>query len=324
MQIFDSGELGFISPEIPKDIKIITMKGENIEVKLLKEGLGDDKVSINANGENLFVKNGETEWIIKGNKIYTKRVLDQSDVSAEIVNPQKQGQMVETTVTEQGSETIVDGNLVEIIDKIPRDSEKRVCIGRMCAIGGLKALSGLEDPFVREYDYELGYFEDTIRDIVSKTEIYASESEVNKFLNSLPKGLNEQQLNSMAADFLKNNKIKVALQIDLSQKQIDANINKNLEPLGLPKEGMKVIGQFKAKIFRDFPEGVPKGTSVIIFTNYNDGKQYGIFGLTFPNKKVYALKISGNYISKLFKEKITDKEARIYTTKELWEMYGGR
>ena len=78
------------------------MKGENIEVKLLKEGLGDDKVSINANGENLFVKNGETEWIIKGNKIYTKRVLDQSDVSAEIVNPQKQGQSVETRVGEEG------------------------------------------------------------------------------------------------------------------------------------------------------------------------------------------------------------------------------
>jgi len=143
VQIFDSGELGFISPEIPKDIKIITMKGENIEVKLLKEGLGDDKVSINANGENLFVKNGETEWIIKGNKIYTKRVLDQSDVSAEIVNPQKQGQSVETRVGEEGSETIVDGN-----------NGKRVCIGRFCTL--VSVGFGISDPYDRPFDYEKG------------------------------------------------------------------------------------------------------------------------------------------------------------------------
>ena len=301
VQIFDSGEMGFISPEIPKDIKIITMKGENIEVKLLKEGLGDDKVAVNGNGENLLVRNGDKVlYKIGGDKIYRDRIpASGEEVKAEIVNPQKQGQSVETTVTEQGSETTATVN-----------DKKRVCIGRFCEVGNLKRMATGEDPYPKPAGYSPWFYEK----VVTNTKIYTTQEQagiltqsIKEFVSQNGKKPNGQELSELFYKYVQDYEITTTtVYDDLTKEQVGKGFDKQISSMGLDKETIASARKVKAEVFTNLINGkVPVGTIITITSR--DGKEtsHGLVSIIISEKN-YQVIVPSSQIRKLTKQKIVE------------------
>ncbi len=298
-----------------KGNKKITMRGEFIEVDLLKEGLGDNKVIINAKGKNLLVENGKSKYLIDGEGTLRSRFpQSREEVNTEITNDQKPDQKVETRVSEEGSETTIDGN-----------NGKRVCIGGSCtsvsAAGGIGSLFGAKPtPLEGPYDKPEGAI------IISKSLVYADVSRVNEFLETLEKEtassgkkLTQEEFTRRLVSYdLGNMYSEGVTHRELDKGDIDENIGKMLKPAGFSASQMREINNFKSGVLKDYDK-VPQGTKISFSTSNKGGTVIGTVTLLMPGKKPEILVIGeGEKVRKLFIDSLRSKP---WNSEYLWEKY---
>ena len=220
--------------------------------------------------------------------------------------------------------------VVEVVEPVKKPAAL-VCIGKFCDVGNAISLVTGETNQV-PYDYEAGIGEK----LVTKTQIYAREDELDEMLKTIPKGLSKEEFGGRATKFLKNNKIVTVVAGDVITKdKIDANINKLLGDVGLPQKEINRIENIKVKIYGDLSERttgslmwkkqeffVPVNSRIIILSNDDGSKTYGLFSIRL-NGKDHELKIPESYIENAIHDKY-----KIYGTEErpmtLDELYYGK
>ncbi len=311
--------------------RILNIKGENIEVEIkrdIHEGVID--------GENIVVKNGEIVQRFDGAKTFVNRKGFEAFLVSDLVNGLAVGggEIVTEVVggegvggdgvggDGEGDAGVGVGVVVESKPITSKDNKKKikwVKMGHLSTYGGAMVLMGLEDP--REASLGSGKTPWTTEKLISNAYIYADKDEIDDFLNSVKgKKLTRTQFDQQLTKSITNVKSIVSLQIDISKKQINANIDKTLKELKLPADLMRDVNKFKTSIITSLNKnGVPKGTTVIII-NKNTGKIVeGYFTLDVKGREnPYTTKIPGAYIQKMIHKRYKDQPL---TTELLWEQY---
>ena len=121
---------------------------------------------------------------------------------------------------------------------------------------------------------------------------------------------NDNQIISEAAKFFTQTESNLIFRRDADQADFEPKLNAIIQSLGLPREELGRIDQYKATIFQRLPNKiVPVGTRVIISNYYteNDEKSYGTFSLLLPGQSplpVYT--VPGSYFEKAKQKNIKE------------------
>ena len=309
--------------------RILNIKGENIEVEIkrdIHEGVID--------GENIVVKNGEIVQRFDGAKTFVNRKGFEAFLVSDLVNGLAVGggEIVTEVVGGEGvgGDGVGGGDDGEV--RVEVDSKKWVCIGKFCDKGDLLKLIVGADPSQEKYDYDPNMLEA----VVTQTNVYAREDEVQKMLDEIPAGLSKQEFGKSATKYLKNNKIVSTVVGEVITKDlIDKKITDMLAPLGLSPEEVKNVKSFKSEVYSDLSirtvtekvfwkrqeSFVPTNSEIITLTNEEGSNIYGTFTITLNDNK-HQIKIPERKIQSIIEDKY-----RIYGTDErpitLDELYYG-
>ena len=289
-----SGEQFVQIADTTEGIKKIIMEGEDIEVKLLKEGLGDSNVGVYGKGKNLVVKNGESVWKID-DETFGPRAPKKSDVNLDLENGKKPEQIIETTVQppviEEGTPVTPPETTPQTETIIPSGTEVKkedtslVCIGKFCTYGAL-SLRGIHTYKV-PIDYKPTGVTETF---VLQTGVFAPAADVEAF-KKIIQGNNwdENRIRQEAATFFNNvQSHTIVKKTDgLKWSQVNGRINEMIGKLGLDENEMKSVTQFKERVRSSLvKDTVPAGTQIVISTmnTGNEATSLGSFEITLPGK----------------------------------------
>jgi len=264
--------------------KIILMQGENMEVNLLKEGFGDDRVYIVASGKDLVVKNGEQKLIIDEEKTYVSRKVGSAVVDATVVNGKKPGQEIKTDIKEEVfSQTDEQGKTTET----PKTSTAtEVCsdLGICYTQVGTKTLAK-----------KAGY--DALR-----SSFYVEEN----FWKSLPKGMSREEFEKTFLGIPTKVEAEPLLDLPGILRRIHTQyINKDdmvtkfteesdkyqeKSKFGFTKENKELLlGLLDKNLKSDYPPG----SKIVLETGYDiaERKTYPIIRTTIPGQKDQVVEI---------------------------------
>jgi len=330
--IFDSRKFSgdrFIQIQDEKGIKKITMKGENIEVTLLKEGLKDENIQINADGRNLAVFNGKGKgksiWIFDNDRIYTNRAPTQSEVNTEMTNDRLPNQRVNTDIEITDVETPTTPETTQRTksqSEVKVNDNKRVCIGRFCTIGAKKhGLFGDPYTFEKEFDYQPS----SLERLVSETQVYATQSDVAQFITMARENQwSDEQIRLEAARFFTDTQSELTTKRELSWSQLDPKLQETIKSLGLPQSELDNMNKFKLSVISQLPnQRVPVGTRIITANIFTGGKQssYGTFSLILPDGRVMSHRVPGTYFENARRKNVNKNP---YILSEIVDLVRGR
>ena len=345
IRITDSGKIDITGEKIGLDI----LKDGKTPYKISAIGLGltinNEKVSYKIEGDNTLVTRNagdyknlhpfelnnmrEGDEKTYGKIFYTDKNPTAGEKAVEIVKPTEIAKPEFVPAEAKPAETTKPAE-VKPAESAPSavtvakdaSSDKKVCIGGVCAYGGVKALLGMEDPMEATADYQLGFGDKmALREIVSRSQIYVAESQVNEFLKSVPSGLSAEEFAGKLAETKmgENTQINIDLVRDLKKSDIDANLGKMLKPAGFSEDQMKSVLEFKNKVLSG--DTVPKGTKISISTKTTGGSTSGIFVLQNPGSNPQTFVIGeGAKVKSMLLENFKRKPL---TSEYLYQKYKG-